>query len=283
MRKPILVGFDPIGRDRAPVDFGLAMARVSGAPLIVATVQTAAPVLLISAGTSLQYGLGQVDVVRAADCDAAIAELAPELSASGIPFQCRQLTGTSAARLLHEEAVAEEAALVVAGAGRTVVSLMHGAPCPVAGVPAEWGAHGGLATIGIAYVDDDEARTALRDAHALARRAEARLRVITVVREPDDVVRAEESLRTAFAGLDIPVEIAVLSGDPADMVVRVSSGLDLLVCGSRGYGPLLATLLGSVSRRVVLEAHCPVIVVPRGVRTSLAELTADAPGATAPA
>jgi hypothetical protein len=35
--------------------------------------------------------------------------------------------------------------------------------------------------------------------------------------------------------------------------------------GSRGYGPLRAVLLGGVSRRLMVEAHCPVIVVPRGV------------------
>jgi nucleotide-binding universal stress UspA family protein len=39
--------------------------------------------------------------------------------------------------------------------------------------------------------------------------------------------------------------------------------LDLLVCGSRRYGPAQAVLLGGVSRRVA-EAHCPVIMLARG-------------------
>jgi hypothetical protein len=38
----------------------------------------------------------------------------------------------------------------------------------------------------------------------------------------------------------------------------------MLVCGSRGYGPVRAVLLGAVSRRIVAEAQCAVIVVPRG-------------------
>ena len=38
MPKPILVGFDPRTADRAPVDFGLAAARVNGAPVVVGCV-----------------------------------------------------------------------------------------------------------------------------------------------------------------------------------------------------------------------------------------------------
>jgi hypothetical protein len=61
----------------------------------------------------------------------------------------------------------------------------------------------------------------------------------------------------------------------------VTDNLDLLVCGSRGYGPLRAVLLGSVSRVVTSAAACPVIVLPRGVRASLEALLAEAPGAAA--
>jgi nucleotide-binding universal stress UspA family protein len=45
------------------------------------------------------------------------------------------------------------------------------------------------------------------------------------------------------------------------------------VCGSRGYGPRRAVLLGGVSRRVTAEAECPVIVLARGVEASLQALT----------
>ena len=69
--------------------------------------------------------------------------------------------------------------------------------------------------------------------------------------------------------------------DPADVLIRVSEHLDLLVCGSRGYGPLRAVLLGGVSRRLAAEAQCPVIVLPRGVTSSLEALMAASPGAAA--
>jgi nucleotide-binding universal stress UspA family protein len=46
------------------------------------------------------------------------------------------------------------------------------------------------------------------------------------------------------------VEADALVGDPADVVVDLSRSLALLVLGSRGYGPLRAVLLGSVSQRL---------------------------------
>ena len=48
-------------------------------------------------------------------------------------------------------------------------------------------------------------------------------------------------------------------------LAAASGDLDLLVCGSRGYGPVRRVLLGSVSRRLSHEARCPLIVLPRGV------------------
>lgn len=73
----------------------------------------------------------------------------------------------------------------------------------------------------------------------------------------------------------------ILTGQPAEALAAASADLDLLVCGSRGYGPMRAVLLGGVSRRLAAEAHCPVIVLPRGVESSLEALIAGAPGAAA--
>jgi nucleotide-binding universal stress UspA family protein len=94
-------------------------------------------------------------------------------------------------------------------------------------------------------------------------------------------VRAEGELRAATAALggDVPVETEALVEDPADVLIGVSQNLDLLVCGSRAYGPRRAVLLGGVSRRLAAEAHCPVIVLPRGVLSSLEALIAESSGA----
>ena len=47
------------------------------------------------------------------------------------------------------------------------------------------------------------------------------------------------------------------------------TGVDLLVLGSRGFGPVMRLLVGSVSSRVIREAPCPVLVVPRPDGNSL--------------
>ena len=51
---------------------------------------------------------------------------------------------------------------------------------------------------------------------------------------------------------------------PPSALAEAASDLDLLVLGSRGYGPVKGTLLGSVSARVMAAAACPVMVIPRG-------------------
>jgi hypothetical protein len=56
----------------------------------------------------------------------------------------------------------------------------------------------------------------------------------------------------------------------------VSEDFDLIVVGSRGYGPLRRTILGSTSRRLFGGSRCSVLAVPRG-SGSLAE--ADEPEA----
>ena len=78
--------------------------------------------------------------------DAAKRELEPE----GIAVDCRELPTTSAARALHELSETKGAGLLVVGStkrgaagrvlpGSTAERLMHGAPCPIAIVPARLG------------------------------------------------------------------------------------------------------------------------------------------------
>ena len=97
--------------------------------------------------------------------------------------------------------------------------------------------------------------------------------------EGEHRVQAEAALRRQVAelGTDVAIEAEVFIGEPAEALTTVSGNLDLLVMGSRGYGPLKAVLLGGVSRQVAAQAHCPVIVLPRGVRAPLEELLSAGP------
>jgi nucleotide-binding universal stress UspA family protein len=61
---------------------------------------------------------------------------------------------------------------------------------------------------------------------------------------------------------DIDVVTEVLEGNPAVALVRATENSRLLVVGCRGHGGVHGLLLGSVSHRCTMHAHCPVLVVP---------------------
>jgi len=166
--------------------------------------------------------------------------------------------------------------------------LLHGAPCAVAVAPKGFADRGASVprTIGVGYEGTVEAELALAAATEIAARTEGELKLISVV-EPlghlppygaawpsaylsgelfDELVAiARERVMRALDGLEVPAEAELVQGDPAKELAAVSEhGLDLLVVGSRGYGPLLTVLLGGVSSQLVRTASCPVLVVPRG-------------------
>jgi nucleotide-binding universal stress UspA family protein len=225
----------------------------------------------------------------------------------GVPVATRTIADRSPARALHTLAVHERASLIVLGsshrgavgrvfAGTTAERLLHGAPCPVAVVPH--GRESGLLrAIAVGWDGSAEAAAALTAAAALARPDGAQVRVVEVldsawtvppahgtwpapVSDPrEQERRARERLEQVIAGLPERVEAdpVVLAGDPVDALAAQSADADLLVLGSRGYGPHRAVLLGSVSGRVVRTAACPVIVVPRGVSAPFEDLFRRAP------
>ena len=130
------------------------------------------------------------------------------------------------------------------------------------------------------------AQRALEAAHRMAAATESRLRVIRAFKpiaydvppgsEPRAAIAYNDTLRErASEALDAAVakiegepraEAFFAVGDPAEILVEASEQLDLLLVGSRGYGPLRSVVVGGVAGRVVREAACPVIVLPRSAR-----------------
>ncbi len=54
-----------------------------------------------------------------------------------------------------------------------------------------------------------------------------------------------------------------VDGSADDVLVAESAEVDLLVVGSRGYGPVGAVLLGSASSALARAANCLIIATPR--------------------
>jgi nucleotide-binding universal stress UspA family protein len=65
----------------------------------------------------------------------------------------------------------------------------------------------------------------------------------------------------------VKVESLIAKGQPADVLVGVSKGAQLVVVGARGHGGFAELLLGSISQQVVQHAKCPVLVA-RSATTS---------------
>jgi nucleotide-binding universal stress UspA family protein len=53
------------------------------------------------------------------------------------------------------------------------------------------------------------------------------------------------------------------TGVAGAILAERSAELDLLVCGSRGYGAVRSVALGSISRMLAHSASCPLLIVPR--------------------
>lgn len=298
-RAPVVAAFDPEADALEPVLFGIEASGVTGAPLILVAVKQVHPL----AGAAV------------AETDAAIERLRSRIKAHGVyDADIRVVEDSTAARGLARAADELRPELVVLGMtrrgrfgaavlGTTAERVVHASACPVAVVPAGYERPAkGVLVVGAAFSPSREGRDALAAAAALARAGGARLRAITVLgaehaadqshglmaQQQREVGEAEtaaaRSRRSAEAQLgdavadvasDVDVEVDVLVGEAADALVAASAHVDLLVVGSRGLGPKRAIVLGSVSRKVVERAACPVLVLPRGATVKRDELLSD--------
>ncbi|MEW2259544.1 universal stress protein [Streptomyces sp. NPDC047869] len=78
-----------------------------------------------------------------------------------------------------------------------------------------------------------------------------------------------EAVRTvAGRHPELAVDVDVLEGGVADALTDAAAGSELLVLGSRGHGPVMGFLLGSVGRQVIAETARPVVLVRAGDRAA---------------
>lgn len=246
-------------------------------------------VLCMRAGPVL-VGLDGAPAAR--DAFALAQRLAELLDAS---LDVVTLSGRAPQDALRRVAEQQDASIIVLGPTHrhliartlrgTARRLLTEAPCPVAVAPEGFADRSGrpLREVGVGFEPTPEGFAALDAAHRLAARAGGTLRAIgtalplapfAVDDLRDRMPYLEAERRVIKAGLEralaelpegVPTIADARVGDPAVELIAASRELDLLVCGSRGRGPVRALLLGSVTERLLHGAACPVVIVPRPV------------------
>ncbi len=189
---------------------------------------------------------------------------------------------------LHRLAEEHAADLIVVGssrrgrlgramAGSDTRDSLNGASCAVAVAPLGYaGLDRAPATIGVAYDGGPESVAALEAARELAARTGAAIRACEVVSLPTYAYASiyavgwAENITASVA--DAEVRLAELDGVDGHAVYGItgeelasfSRDVDLLIAGSRGYGPARRLIHGSTSNYLLGHARCALLVLPRG-------------------
>lgn len=186
---------------------------------------------------------------------------------------------------LHEQAEEMHADLLVVGScsrgafGRVMIgddtrAALNGAPCAVAMASRGYAEHPTpFAKIGVGYNDSPESAAALALAREVAQPTRASIHVLQVVPIASYAYGGavpmsafvEEMLEDANKSLaELPdVEGRAVSGLPGEELAGFGDQVDLLVVGSRGYGPLKRLVLGSTSTFLERHARSSLLVLPR--------------------
>jgi nucleotide-binding universal stress UspA family protein len=216
-------------------------------------------------------------------------------NAADVDARLVSIVALSPAGGLHEQAEDQGADLLVVGScsrgiiGRAMVgddtrAALNGAPCAVAIASRGYAEHPTPVTkIGVAYDGSPESAAALSAARELAAANGATLHALEVVSIPtvaytgiippaigesvDVMLQAATDRMKKLAG----VEGRAVYGLPGEELAAFSQTVDILIAGSRGYGPFKRLLFGSTSDYLARHVRCPLLVLPRSAAKPLDE------------
>lgn len=273
----VLVGVDgsPAGRDAIALG---AMLRHPSGRLMLAHISVADAATYLSADTE-------------AATTQSLKMLERERAHAAVIAEVTNIASLSVGRGLHQLAEKSGSDLLVVGScsrgflGRAFIgddtrASLSGATCAVAVAPhgyAESTAR--ISTIGVAYNGTPEADAALAVARGLAARYGAAIRAMTVISPAAGGVGYWEAFGAGWGGAFETLEQAtsdrlaslggvagsVAVGIPSEALATFGAEVDLLVVGSRSYGPVRRLVFGSTSLQLARGAHCPLLVLPRPV------------------
>jgi nucleotide-binding universal stress UspA family protein len=240
----------------------------------------------VRAGETLPLQAMQPGVL-AEERDASLQLLERERADADVEAELLSLFAASPGAGLHRQAEAQDADLLMVGScsrgpfGRVMLgddtrAALNGAPCAVAIAARGYASQPTpIAKVGVAYNGSPESERALAKAREVAEPTRARIEVLEVVSIPS----------YAFTGLMAPSigdSVELMLGEAnarlsklADVTGRAVYGLageelasfskdvDLLVVGSRSYGPVKRLVLGSTSDYLERHARSSLLVLPR--------------------
>ena len=210
-----------------------------------------------------------------------------ERTAADLEAELLSVVSPSPGRGLHEQAEAQGADLLVVGSsrhgafGRTMLgddtrAALNGAPCAVAIASHGYaGQVDPIRKVGVGYNGSPESAAALALARGLAGSSSAKVFVLEVVSIPafaytgmvapalGDTIEA--MLKESIARIsELPdVEGRAVYGIAGEELAAFGGTVDILVVGSRGFGPVRRLVLGSTSEFLESHSRCPLIVLPR--------------------
>lgn len=210
-----------------------------------------------------------------------------ERSGAEVQAELVSYAASSPGHGLHELAEQTRADLLVVGscgrgaAGRVLLgddtrASLNGAPCAVAVAARGYSEHPlPIATIGVGYDGSPESEVALAAARELAARHRAIVRALQVVSIPgyafagygapalgEDIEQILATANERMQALDA-VDGRAVYGLTSEALAEFGEEVQLLVVGSRGYGPMKRLIIGSTSDYLQRHARCSLLVLPR--------------------
>jgi len=205
-----------------------------------------------------------------------------------------RVAASSPGRGLHEQAEKQNADLLVVGScshgafGRVMLGddtrgALNGASCAVAIAAVGYAQHlNPIAKVGVGYDGSQESKAGLAVGRQLAARTNATVQALEVVSLPTYAYTGlvpiaigenlDVMLRKAAARMDaLPdLDAHAVYGIPGEELAAFGETLDILIVGSRSYGPLGRLVHGSTSDYLQRHARCSVLVLPRVSRSDIA-------------
>ena len=206
---------------------------------------------------------------------------------AGLSAKLLSIVALSPGRGLHTQAEEQGADLIVVGSsgrsalGRVMLgddtrTALNGAPCAVAVAARDYADHPvPIARIGVGYDESPESVAALAKAKQLAKATDATVQALEVLSIPTYAYTGfvppitgetiDEMLKEASARLGKldGVDGHAVYGLTGEELAAFGDSVDLLVVGSRNYGPVRRLVLGSTSDYLERHARCSLLVLPR--------------------